>query len=286
MAERDSSVATDEPRNSPALTVTFDTNTLASVVWPENPQCENAEAAITVQAAVQDGRIRGFFSETVITLEGVLNYERSEILGKTRVMVDVTASGENHPGGKVNFGFSVGSKHVRNPLNPQFLARIRGALNLGMLPLQTIALFTRRHDDRFPLFRPAGGNDELLRCMDKVNALTLEIMNRGFGQAVARDIGVRFSERRESTTEPELWHQGLGRARNPAEKKKVAKAIREWADGDSVGAHYGFGIQLFCTNDFGGAGPSVLDHNNRKWLNEEFGIEFVTLIELAQKVTE
>src|ERR1019366_8722141 len=98
-AERDPSVATDEPCNSPALTVTFDTNTLASVVWPENPQCENVEAAITVQAAVQDGRIRGFFSETVITLEGVMNCDRSEILGKTRVMVDVTASGENHPGG-------------------------------------------------------------------------------------------------------------------------------------------------------------------------------------------
>jgi hypothetical protein len=257
---------------SAVSTVTFDSNTLDSVVSPETAQRENRDAAVTVQAAVKDGRIRGFFSETLYTLEGIVNCERSEILGKTRVKVGASSV------------FSVGSHHERNPLNPRALARIQGALDLGMLPLRTAALFPRRYDDRFPLFVPAGGHTELVSCMDKVNALTLEIMKRGFGQAVARDIGVRFGERRVNLAEPELWHQSLDRARGKKEQKQVAEAVAEWADGDSVGAHYGFGIDLFCSEDFGGSGPSVLDHNNRKWLHEEFGIVFVTLAELAQRV--
>jgi len=272
MTERTS--ATDEPNDSTALTVTFDTNTLNSVIWPENQQCENPEDAITVRAAIQDGRIRGFFSETLYTLEGIVSYERAEILGKTRVEVGALSA------------FSVGSHHERNPLNPLALARIQGALDLGMFPLRTAALFTRRHDDRFPLFVPAGGHAELLSCMDKVNALTIEIMNRGFGQAVARDLGLRFSERRENLAKPELWHQSLGRASGKKERRQVAEAVAEWADGDSVGAHYGFGINLFCSEDLGGSGPSVLDRNNRKWLKDEYGIDFVTLSELAQRVPE
>jgi hypothetical protein len=270
--ERDIISGTDEPYDSTALTVTFDTNTLGSVVSPEKAQRENKEAAITVRAAVQDGRIRGFFSETLYTLEGIVNCERSEILGKTRVKVGASSV------------FSVGSHHERNPLNPQALARIQGALDLGMLPLQTMATFTRRYDDRFPLFRPDGGHTELLSCMDKVNSLTIEIMNRGFGQEAARKIGLQFSGRRENLAQPELWQQSLGRARGKKEQRKVAEAVAEWADGDSVGAHYGFGIELFCSEDYGGDGPSVLDDNNRKWLTDEYSIDFVTLAELAQRL--
>ena len=61
--------------------------------------------------------------------------------------------------------------------------------------------------------------------------------------------------------------------------------VREWADGDSIAAHYGFGIDLFCTADCGknARGPSVLDSDNRKWLREEFGIQFVTLDEIAAR---
>jgi hypothetical protein len=41
-----------------------------------------------------------------------------------------------------------------------------------------------------------------------------------------------------------------------------------------VAAHYGFGIDQFCSEDFrkSASGRSVLDCDNRKWLSEEFGI--------------
>jgi hypothetical protein len=80
---------------------------------------------------------------------------------------------------------------------------------------------------------------------------------------------------------PILWLQGLPLA----DENKVKRAVAEWADGDSVAAHYGFGIQLFCTDDVGSRKPkSVLAADNRKWLSEKYGIEFVTLKQLAARV--
>jgi hypothetical protein len=68
--------------NSTALTVTFDTNTLAAVVSPEDAQLGNGPFGATVRAAMQAGRVRGFFSETLVTVEGIKNTERSDVLGK------------------------------------------------------------------------------------------------------------------------------------------------------------------------------------------------------------
>jgi hypothetical protein len=79
----------------------------------------------------------------------------------------------------------------------------------------------------------------------------------------------------------------LGNPRNPAERKKINRAIKEWADGDSVAAHYGYKIDLFCSEDFGknARAASVLDNANRAWLTNKFGILFVTLGQLADMVT-
>jgi hypothetical protein len=78
----------------------------------------------------------------------------------------------------------------------------------------------------------------------------------------------------------------LKRAKDIHESRQVERAVSEWADGDSIVAHYGYGFDLFCSKDFGkgASGPSVLDCANRKWLSEEFGIRFVTLRELADMV--
>jgi hypothetical protein len=121
--------------------------------------------------------------------------------------------------------------------------------------------------------------------MDAVNELTTEIAKRGVGQAIAVELGLQFSQR-DGVQKPELFLQGLGRAQDRSERKKVAEAIREWADGDSVAAHYGFGMKLFCSEDFGGQTRSVLNDQNRHWLHESFGIEFVTLSELARRAAE
>jgi hypothetical protein len=115
--------------------------------------------------------------------------------------------------------------------------------------------------------------------------LDREILKRGVGRAVGIELGLKYSAH-AGASKPELFQQGFGRACDRAERKRVAKVVREWADGNSVAAHYGFGIDLFCSEDFrrSTSGPSVLDFDSRNWLREEFGIQFVTLAELAARV--
>lgn len=271
------------PCDSTPLTVTFDTNTLASVVAPETAQRGTGESGAIVAAAMRAGRIRGFFSETVITLEGIKNVDRADVLGRTRMVSDASSTGTN------NITLTVGVRHARSPLDPRSSARVRAALELGMRPLRTAARIGGYHlrDQDCELYEPDGGILELIHCMDKVNELTTEIARRGVGQAIAVELGLQFSQR-DSAEKPELFLQGLGRAKDKPEKRRVAEAVREWADGDSVAAHYGFGMKLFCSEDFAisGQGGSVLDAQNRQWLHESFGIEFLTLSELAKRVAE
>lgn len=60
--------------------------------------------------------------------------------------------------------------------------------------------------------------------------------------------------------------------------KKFSKILAEWADGDTIAAHYGNSNDIFCTNDFAkNAGQSsVLSEKNRKILSEKFNITFAT----------
>jgi len=265
------------------LTVTFDTNTLASVVSPDitGAQRGTGPSGATVRTAIQAGQIQGFFSETLITLEGIEDKDRAQVLGKTEVIHESSSAGKN-------ITLTVGVRHTRNPFDPRFTTRVQQALALGMLPLRTAARIGGFHimAPNYPIFEPTGGILELVRCMDNVNEMTTEIARRGVGEAVAVKLGLEFGNRRKDESKPELWLRGLRLAHNKSERTKVAMAIREWADGDSVAAHYGFGIDLFCSDDCGktAAGPSVLDCNNRRWLREDFGVQFVRLDDLAKRV--
>ena len=141
--------------------------------------------------------------------------------------------------------------------------------------------------ESYPIFEPIGGIFALKRCRENAQNLDREILKRGVGRAVAIDLGVKLSAR-AGASNPELFHQGLGRVCGKVERKRVAEVVREWADGDSIAVHYGFDIDLFCTADCGknARGLSGLDSDNHKWLREEFGIRFVTLAELAARAAE
>jgi hypothetical protein len=57
--------------------------------------------------------------------------------------------------------------------------------------------------------------------------------------------------------------RSLGAARKPQAggEKDFARAVAEWADGDSMAAHIAYGNDIFCTEDQGhsSSGPSILD---------------------------
>src|SRR5271156_3556350 len=134
------------------LTVTFDTNTLASVVSPETAQRGTGPSGTIVRTAIQADHVQGFFSETLVILEGIESKDRADVLGKTNLVSKASSSGKNR------ISLTVGISHVRNPLDPRSSDRVKAGLALGMRALRTAARMGSHHlrDANCPLFEPDG----------------------------------------------------------------------------------------------------------------------------------
>ena len=82
----------------------------------------------------------------------------------------------------------------------------------------------------------------------------------------------------------------LSTAKDIHETREVGRAVAEWSDADSIGAHYAYNNHLFCTLDVAaGEGrrgdPAILDADNREWLSSNFGIKFGSITDLAKEVS-
>jgi hypothetical protein len=171
----------------------------------------------------------------------------------------------------------------RSPLHPKQVERFVEAFRLGIRLLGAPRIGMPRAEERlYAVEHPDALGDRLNRFHDLGRA----IEERGLGSARAQGIAARFAAR-GSVQGP--WLTTLGAAMDIHEKREVARAIAEWADGDSVAAHYGYANNLFCTLDEGQAeakrgDAAVLEPRNRAWLNEEFGVQFVTVSDLAARL--
>jgi len=186
--------------------------------------------------------------------------------------------------GKNTINIAIGIEHYRPPLDPTHAKMIATIEAMGMRALRGPARMCgiRAKDGQVKFFEPHKSVLELAECMDKVNTLATEIGRRAIGYAVPVKLGLELLTP-EEIAKPTLWFEGLRRASG---YKRTQRAIAEWAGADSIAAHYGYGIDLFCTEDNGrnAKGPSVLDDTNRAWLQKDYGIEFVSLAELAERL--
>jgi hypothetical protein len=76
----------------------------------------------------------------------------------------------------------------------------------------------------------------------------------------------------------------------PGAFQSFCRAVAEWSDADSIGAHYAYNNNLFCTLDVAaGEGRlgdlAILDAVNREWLSSNFGIRFGSIADLAKEVS-
>jgi hypothetical protein len=128
---------------------------------------------------------------------------------------------------------------------------------------------------------------EMVAHRERVNEVAAAIEMRGVGRAIALRLGNQYNASAGVTADnPKLWLEGLGHTKTKAQRKVVAKAIAEWPDGDSIASHVGYGIDLYCFDDFGhdAGGPTIMSLENRAWLSSVYGVIFLTLSELAEKL--
>jgi hypothetical protein len=132
-------------------------------------------------------------------------------------------------------------------------------------------------------FEPYPPGAALVAAAGTANTLDAAIVARGLGRAQVIELAKLFSER--DGADGEWWPRGLERTRSAA-RKKVRLAVNEWADGEAIAAHAGYGNDLFCTDDRGGdlRNRSILHPNHRAWLWETHGVTFVSVAELAERL--
>lgn len=232
----------------PPLRVTFDSNTWQCVVRPDKVAKDPRHSTfLLLNRALRCGRIQGFLVDTMATLEGVRREDRGKYL----------ASNKPHPG-----------------LVPILVDRLRDAARFGVCLM---------HAPRIGLDIPhelAGmyfvqSNDEAGQRQNRASSAIRAIEAKGVGKIELERIGRQILQR---INRGGHWRLALDQPASVQENDKIADAVGEWADEDALAAHYGYGNDYFCTEDFGKSATKVF------WLTTTYGIQFVTMVELATKI--
>jgi hypothetical protein len=266
------------------LTVTFDSNTLDRVVRPDRfPKDPLRPAFLKINQALKEERVNGFFSETILTLEGIQKADRADVFDSTVIVTRMTekASVTGEPA-RVSVELTV-HQPGRKPIHPEVAMRVKAALQLGLRALKIPRQGAITIEDPHKTFFVQQNKSEMEQRQQKTFEAARQIEGRGVGMSRVKALAAKFAAR-DNVTEP--WYRSLVRAKDIHEENDVKRAIAEWSDADTMAAHIGYGIQFFCTEDLGrgAVAASILDSANRFWLTQNYGVRFVTLSELAKKL--
>lgn len=248
------------------MNVTFDSN-----VW-ENVIDEVDDHHARIKHKILTGEIRPYICEIALSLEAIEKKRRAEFFenykpsiksedlptedSKVRMRVCIEPNKELHPG-----------------FNPKLRDKLLKARDLGFRVLRMTRIGTVRPKE-VPdnMYVDYASEDEFLKYADSLEKCSEYIIALGCGQAAYNQLKERFNL------------VGLDSQAIPSEyRKKFQEAIAEWADGDSLSAHYAAGNELFCTNDQArNAGTGSIFHSqNRTQLERTFGIKIISSCDAA-----
>lgn len=253
--------------------ITFDSNTWRKVATPDNfPKDPIIDDYKIIRTAINNGQIIPFISETVFTLEAIQKKDRKQFFKDYKAVIKTDISeGEN---GYIKIQFKIGPNENAHPGNNDFLKEhFTDAVKLGfnIIHLPRIAGITNK-DIEAAKYRM--DNKTLEKYLDKVFEVGRRITELEAGDYQIQQIGQKYNS--------QSGFQGIGDAPD-SENGVIAKAIAEWADGDSVASHIAIGGDYFCTNDkaVSGGSKSVFTENNLTILKNEYGFKTISPTELS-----
>ncbi|KRA98163.1 hypothetical protein ASD83_14030 [Devosia sp. Root685] len=228
----------------------------------------------------------------MLTIEGVMKRDRAHVYGGTRITIGPetasTLKAEELPDSlrerwgdkdieQVDVEFRV-EQPDRQPLQPEVQARARAAHALGVKVLKApprVGAF-HIHDDGGEFYLSAGAGDELGAWIARVHEVGRAIEARGVGMAQVKALGLNSADAQTA------WYKGLQNANDIHQERAVERAFGQWADGDAIASHIAYGLDIFCSADVGksNASKSVLDPVNRQWLEQTYGVKFMSFEDL------
>lgn len=254
--------------------ITFDSNVFPIVVNPERYPNEQSLASFQkINLSIKSGNAKGFLAETVFTLEAIKKVDRPEFFNKYSPKIIFQ---ENFVDDGMTMNINVAPDNTSHPGNNDYLALdLNNALELEFKILPSTRLGWIKNPDLKQEWFVQLAGQELILYENKVAEVLQKIEKKSCGSYKLKQIGSQYNS--------QSWIDGLKKAPD-SEDKAIKKAFAEFADGDSIAFHIAYTNQYFCTRDnAGNAGQnSVLSENNRKWLRQDYGVNFISPEDLAQ----
>ena len=213
------------------LRVAFDSNVWQMAVTPSLAnKTEFYANFVTVHDALRRKQIQGFISETVGTLEAIRKLGRKAYFSSIRPKVNVKVV--NAAQGQAVLKIDIGTTHDQHPgLHRILEERLQLAIALGIrlmraprmaIPVPPLMLDLSVFADEMDVTTVAARDNRWGDVMSTIE-------QRGVGSGLLRS----------------LQEKAGGRV-DDIEEKAFARAVAEWADGDSVAAHVAYGNDVFA----------------------------------------
>ena len=264
------------------MRVTFDSNVYRPIVCPAKfPRDRRQADLLLIHESLKDGFLEGFLCESIVALEGVRGVDRGDYFSAATLKYVFTERESDD--GSLKLTAAVGPPNQGHPGMPsKFGGWVQDALNLGLKLMRAPRVgMSRPAEVSDAWFAPGPHEPDSLNRAQRFGGLTREIEKRGVGFAILKALGQRMNARLGVVGH---WTTSLDCPENDEEARELIRAVSEWADGDVVAAHYSYGNDVLCTEDKGrSAEGSIFSDDSRRWLEDTYGLSFLTVNELAEK---
>jgi len=253
------------------MKITFDSNVWRIISSPETFPNEPAiESFKAIRKAIDEKRITPFLCETVFTLEAIQKKDRKEFFSEYKPKINTTEEAE---GNGIKLSFSIEPDKTAHPGNNSYLEKhLKDAIEIGfeIIKLPRIAGIVNP-DIEAHFYK----HDNLSSYHNKVFAVGRKIESKEAGMFHIKSLGEKYDVN---------WMNGIELAPEH-EVGNIAKAIAEWADGDSVACHIAVDGDYFCTRDTAqkAGDKSIFSEANLNWLKSNYNFEIISPEELALK---
>jgi hypothetical protein len=251
------------------MKITFDSNVWRWVVAPEDtPAHKDLSIYREINRLCSDGLIDGYLSGSMFAWEAVTRPERKDVLNKDRG--NIALSELEGVGDCLRRTITIGPDPTAHPGTPEkFIYYLEKARELGFKVMHIPRLGYLSNPDLTEM----DWADYDVSIEERFADVVEVIESWGCGMSQLQSIGHRYATD---------WLKAMEIA--PAsEIQKVATAVAEWADGDSIAIHLAYGNDIFCTEDNAkGAGQhSVMASKNVECLAKMFDLKKVSPEELV-----
>lgn len=252
------------------MKITFDSNVWRIISSPEKfPNETSIEAFKKIRKAIDENKITAFLCETVFTLEAIKKKDRKDFFSDYKSKINSSVSENDN--GELKLSFSIGPDKTAHPGNNSYLeSHLNDAIEIGFQIINLPRIAGIINPDIEAHFYK---HNDFNTYHTKACEVGREIESKKAGMFHIKELGQKYNSQ---------WTTGIEKAPEN-EVGNIAKAIAEWADGDSVACHIAVGGDYFCTRDIAkkAGDKSIFSESNVKWLNDKYGFHIMSPENLA-----